>query len=214
MRYAVLGDIHGNSAALESVWEALGQAGLTDRPVLNAGDNVGYGDAPEACLRFLQTHPNVLTVKGNYDKNVACFPEKEAEYRRKWGKARPEKFEALRRDSDRISAADRDWLLALPQERTVTLDGTSVLLTHYSPGGKEGLGRWTPDTRLRQIADGTEAQVVVCGHTHSPFVRRAGGVLFVNPGALGRSWFGGPSYAVLTLDPGTPPTARLYQVKN
>lgn len=213
MQYAVFSDIHGNFAALEAVWIALTRAGLAERPVLNAGDNVGYGDSPQECIQFLQSHPQILTVQGNYDKNIARFPEKEGEYRKKWGKARPEKFEALRRDSACLSARDRDWLLSLPKEREVILDGACIVLTHYSPGGKEGLGRWTSDERLRELAEGTAGQVVVCGHTHSPFVRRAGGVLFVNPGTLGRSWSGGPCYAVLTLEPGAPPTAQLQQVK-
>jgi putative phosphoesterase len=214
LRYGVLSDIHGNFAALEAVWDALTREGLTaDQPVLNAGDNVGYGNAPFECLRFLQDRPNILTVQGNYDKNVALFPEKEAEYRKKWGKVRPEKFDALKRDSGLITDADRDWLLELPKEQDLTLDGTRIVLTHYSPGGKEGLGRWTSDTRLREIAEETPAQVVICGHTHSPFIRRVGGVLFVNPGTVGRSWFGGACYGILTLDSDMPPVAELLQVK-
>lgn len=214
MQYGVLSDIHGNLAALEAVWKAFAALGLTDgRPVLNAGDNVGYGNSPEACVQFLQSHPEIVTVQGNYDKNVACFPEKDAEYWKKWGRSRPEKYEALRRDSNAISAATRDWLLALPKERDLTLSGLGLLLTHYSPGSKEGLGRWTSDLRLAELAAQTDADVVVCGHTHSPFVRRAGGVLFVNPGTCGRGWFGGPSYAVLTLEPGQPPAAQFRQGK-
>ncbi len=215
MQYGVFSDIHGNLAALQSVWDALTAAGLTDgRPVLNAGDNVGYGDAPEECVAFLRAHPEVVTVQGNYDKNVAHFPEKEAEYRKKWARARPEKYEALRRDSAEISEVTRDWLLALPKESHIDLDGVRLLLTHYAPGSKEGLGHWTSDARLRELAAQTDAQVVICGHTHSPFVRRAADTLFVNPGTLGRSWFGGPSYAILTLAPDALPAAQIRQVKS
>ena len=91
----------------------------------------------------------------------------------------------------------------------MTPDGVSVLMTHYAPGSKEGLGRWTPDSRLRELAQTTTAQVVICGHTHTPFVRAGGGVLWVNPGSLGRSWDGRFRYAVLTLEHGQPPTAQL-----
>jgi len=213
MQYGVISDIHGNLKALEAIWHALTEAGLTGRPVLNAGDNVGYGAAPEACVQFLRAHANVHTVEGNYDKNVAGFPEKEAEYHKKWGKPRPEKFKALRRDSETISDDTREWLRALPKEETLTLDGVPILLTHYAPGEKKGLGRFTPDDELCRLAQKTDARVVVCGHTHSPFVREADRVLFVNPGTVGRSWFGGPCYAVLTLEPGQPPTAKLRQVK-
>jgi putative phosphoesterase len=209
VQYGVFSDIHGNPAALEAVWRALEAAGLADRPVLNAGDSVGYGDGPEACVRFLRAHPAILTVKGNYDKNVALFPEREAEYRKKWGRLRPDKFEAIRRDSAVISDEARRWLSDLPAEIELTLDGVPVLLTHYAPGSKEGLGRWTPDSRLRELAAQTAAQVVVCGHTHTPFVRDVGGVLWVNPGSAGRSWDRRAHHAVLTLEPGRPPAAVL-----
>lgn len=209
MQYGVFSDIHGNLSALEAVWRTLDLAGLTDRPVFNAGDVVGYGDAPEACVRFLRARPAVVTVRGNYDKHVALFPEREAEYRKKWGRSRPEKYEAIRRDSEAVSDETRRWLDRLPSEVELTPDGVGLLMTHYAPGSKEGLGRWTPDARLAELAQTTAAQVVLCGHTHTPFVRDVGGVLWVNPGSLGRSWDGRFRYAVLALAPGQPPTAQL-----
>lgn len=209
MQYGVFSDIHGNLSALEAVWRTLDLAGLTDRPVFNAGDVVGYGDAPEACVRFLRARPAVVTVRGNYDKHVALFPEREAEYRKKWGRSRPEKYEAIRRDSEAVSDETRRWLDRLPGEVELTPDGVGLLMTHYAPGSKEGLGRWTPDARLAELAQTTAAQVVLCGHTHTPFVRDVGGVLWVNPGSLGRSWDGRFRYAVLALAPGQPPTAQL-----
>lgn len=213
MQYGVISDIHGNLKALEAVWLALTEAGLSEGPVLNAGDNVGYGPAPEACVEFIRAHSQIVTVQGNYDRNVARFPEKQNEYHKKWARGRPDKYEALRQDSASISDGTRDWLLALPKEQTLSLGSVSLLLTHYAPGVKQGLGRTTSDADLRAHARNTNARVVVCGHTHSPFVRQADHVLFVNPGTVGRSWFGGPCYAVLTLAPGEPPTARLRQVK-
>ena len=76
MQVGVFSDVHGNWAALQAVWEALSRQGLTEGPVLNAGDNVGYGEDPEACAAFLRATPNIVCVQGNYDKNVAHFPEK------------------------------------------------------------------------------------------------------------------------------------------
>ena len=209
MQYGVFSDIHGNLSSLEAVWRALEAAGLTNRPVFNAGDTVGYGDAPEACVRFLRARPTIVNVRGNYDKHVAVFPEREAEYRKKWGRSRPEKYEAIRRDSEAVSDETRQWLQDLPGEFETTLDGVPVLMTHYAPGSQEGLGRWTPDSRLAELAQITTAQVVLCGHTHTPFVRAVGGVLWVNPGSLGRSWDGRFRYTVLTLEPGLLPSAQL-----
>ncbi len=212
MQYAVFSDIHGNLAALQAVWAAIEAAGLADRPVLNAGDTVGYGSDPEACVEFLRARPQCVSVKGNYDKNVALFPEREAEYRKKWGSLRPDKLEAIRRDSSVISDDTRYWLSDLPAEASLALEDVPIVLTHYSPGSKEGIGTWTLDTRLVDLAASTNAKVVVCGHTHTPFVRRVGGILWVNPGSLGRDWNGRRRYAILTLTPGQPPSAELKVV--
>lgn len=214
MQLGVISDIHGNSDALQAAWTLFEQENLTEAIVLNAGDSVGYGDDPEGCARFLQAHPNIVTVQGNYDKHAARFPEKQAEYRKKWGKSRPEKLAAIARDSETISDETRAWLLALPEERELTLEGHKVILTHYAPGSKEGLGRWTPDARLAELASRTDAQIVVCGHTHTPFARSVGGILWLNPGTLGRSYFASPpAFAVLTLIPDAPPTAELRRLK-
>ena len=213
MQYALFSDIHGNLAALEAVWNAIHIAGLADRPVLTAGETVGYGPHPEACVDFLRARPECVSVKGNYDKNVALFPEREAEYRKKWGSSRPDKFKAIRRDSLTISDETRRWLSDLPTEVSLALDAVPTALAHYSPGGKEGIGTWTLDTRLVDLAANTDAKVVVCGHTHTPFVRRAGGILWVNPGSLGRDWNGRCWYAILTLTPGLPPSAELKSLR-
>lgn len=212
MQYAVFGDIHGNFEALETVWQTLERAGLTARTVLNTGDTVGYGEAPEACVAFLNAHPLILSARGNYDKNVALFPEREAEYRKKWGKARPEKYAALKQDSLLISDISRQLLLGLPGEITLTLDHVSLLLTHYAPGRKKGLGTWTTDDELDELSTETSAQVVLCGHTHTPFVRSVGGILWVNPGSLGRSYDHRFHYAVLTVVRGQNAQAELKSI--
>lgn len=209
MQYAVLGDIHGNFAALQTVWRALEDAGLTGRTVLNSGDSVGYGDSPEACVEFLRAHTEIISVRGNYDKGVAQFPERSGEYYKKLAKSRPEKLAALRRDSAAISAASREWLRDLPAEVEFSLEEVPLLITHYAPGRKEGLGSWTPDLRLEELAAETSARVVICGHTHTPFVRSVGGVLWINPGSLGRSFDNRIHYAILTLESGKEPSATL-----
>ena len=209
MQYAIFSDIHANLTALQTVWAALEADGLAGRTVLNAGDNVGYGPDPQACARFLRRHPNIVSVKGNYDKNVALFPKREAAYYLKWGLLRPDKFGTIQAGSAAISDETRLWLFRLPAELTVTLEAVPVFLTHYAPGSKEGIGTWTPDSRLEELAKNTSAKVVVCGHTHTPFVRLAGGILWVNPGSLGRDIGGEFRYAVLTLEPGQLPSAEL-----
>ena len=49
--------------------------GLTDgRPVLNAGDNVGYGDSPEACVLFLAGAPGDFDGAGQLRQERGLLP--------------------------------------------------------------------------------------------------------------------------------------------
>ncbi|MGO8671055.1 MAG: metallophosphoesterase family protein [Capsulimonadaceae bacterium] len=212
MQIGLFSDVHGDLKALQRVWRALEASGLTSSTVINAGDNVGYGDAPEECVAFMRDRPQIVCVLGNYDKNVAAFPEEKERFRRKWGATRPEKYRAICEDSHAISPASRDWLAALPRQARVAAVGRSILVTHYAPNAKIGLTPSTPADEFDRLAGDAGADVVVCGHTHIPFTRRAAGVLFVNPGAVGRGRLGEASYGVLTIHEGTEPSARVFAV--
>jgi putative phosphoesterase len=55
--------------------------------------------------------------------------------------------------------------------------------------------------------------VIVYGHTHQPLIEIVGGTLVVNPGSAGHQRFGKPvTAALLTLEVGKPPQARLYDL--
>ena len=63
----------------------------------------------------------------------------------------------------------------LPLEVRLNLGGVDVYMTHI--GGMPRV--WLPRLPLPRPA------VAICGHSHVAHVERAGGVLFVNPGAAG-----------------------------
>lgn len=73
----------------------------------------------------------------------------------------------------------------------VQLDGKKFLLHHIvNPESVEE----TLQERIRR----EQPQVLVFGHTHKPFCRKAGGILFFNPGYAGRTRFALPrSVAIL-----------------
>ena len=214
MRIAAISDIHGNGAALEAIWSTLADENLigSRQTVLNAGDTVAYGPDTMACINFVRDPArHIVSVGGNYDVNVSRFPEKRDHYHKKWGKLRPDKFESLQNASDELSGDGREWLAALPSQIELTMEDARISLSHYVPGStKEGLFSNSPPSRLEQIAAELNGRydIVVTGHTHSAFARVVGGVLFVNPGSIGRSW-GAPTYAEITIEPGVPPTARI-----
>ncbi len=59
------------------------------------------------------------------------------------------------------------------------------------------------DALLRKVRDLAKKHIIIilCGHSHQPFMRFAGGSIFINPGSVGRPFDGDPraSYAVLSI---------------
>ena len=68
MRYAILGDIHGNLEALQAVLEACRQEGV--RKYFCVGDIVGYGANPQECFDVLSYY-KAQSVAGDHDWAVA-----------------------------------------------------------------------------------------------------------------------------------------------
>jgi len=181
-RIGVVGDIHGEDAALERTLLF-----LSDRRadlVLAVGDVVdGRGD-PDRCCVLLREH-SVVTVRGNHDRWL---------------------LEGTMRDLPdatlEVSDATRAWLAGLPATVELDTDAGRLMLCHGV--GDDDMAVLTPDARgyglqaaLDPVRHREDVRIVVGGHTHERMVKRAGPFVFVNPGTLHRDW--GPGFALLDL---------------
>lgn len=113
MKYGVLGDIHGNLCALQTVLEHL-DAEVCDA-LVSVGDVVGYGAAPKECIAILRER-SVYVVKGNHD--AACVGELNPRYFNPYARAAVDWTRAVL-DDDELA-----WLRALPL--TLTLEHCEV----------------------------------------------------------------------------------------
>ena len=76
-----------------------------------------------------------------------------------------------------------------------------VLFCHATPQNPNDVfTRLTPDGKLVSIIGETDADVLVCGHTHMQFNRVIGGLRVVNAGSVGMP-FGDPGAYWLLLGP-------------
>ena len=76
---------------------------------------------------------------------------------------------------------------ALPFDLRFELTGKRVRLVHGSPRKvNEYLFEDKPARTFERIAALADADVLVFGHTHKPWVQEYGGVLFVNCGSVGK----------------------------
>lgn len=194
MKIALLGDVHANLPALEIV---LAHARLQNvSAIWNTGDFLGYGAYPNEVVEALQ-QAGAISILGNYDLKVLRFKGKD----KKWQKSkRAEKYLAFQWAHQTLSRKNRRFLKSLPEQRQLDVGGKSALLTHASPeSNEEPLTPATPDERLRELGRIAGTDIVVCGHSHQPFARTVGNVLFINPGSVGRPDDGDPRtcYAIL-----------------
>jgi putative phosphoesterase len=208
VKVALIGDVHANLPALEAVLDHARQQRV--EVTWNVGDFVGYGAFPNQVIERLRRE-EAVSIAGNYDRKVLRFRKK----RRKWRKKKQaQKFLAFQWTRDVLTKRNRKHLASLPRQRDLQVEELGILLTHGSPASeKEHLTPRTPQERLHELATMVEADLVVCGHSHCPFVREVDGVHFVNTGSVGRPDDGDPRACYAILEIGHPPN-RNFQVRH
>lgn len=199
MRVAFLSDIHGNLPALRAALRAAFQHGAQQLAV--AGDVVGEGPFPNEVVGLLAEH-GVPAVRGNVDRRVLALEEPphklQKRLRRADGKRRKrlDAWTALQ-----LGTEERAWLAALPPERELDYEGHRVRLLHGSPlGDTDYVYPSLTTTALRAKLGDDRPEVLVCGHSHIPFVARLQGVLVVNCGSVGRPADGDPRGSFALVD--------------
>jgi putative phosphoesterase len=194
-RIALIADIHANSAALDAVIRDARARGA--QAFICAGDVVGDGSHPdEVCRQVIEL--GVVGVQGEHDRKMVKAIRKREGRRRD---ATPGGVPASTMLPTHVA-----YLESLPAERRFTLRGMRFLITHTAPAGeKREIGPGIPDETLARYAYIADAECVIVGHSHRPFLRTAGPVRFINPGSVGRPAARDPvpraEYAMLQLFP-------------
>jgi putative phosphoesterase len=195
MRVALIGDIHANLPALEEVLDHAHNQGI--EKIWNVGDFLGYGPFPDEVVQLIRKDDSILSILGNYDRQVLKFKKK----RDKWRKSKhPDKYLAFGWAYENLSKKNRKYLRFLSQEVRMKVRGHRILLTHGSPASdKEHLYPDTPEERLRELAKMAKADIIIVGHSHQPFARQVDNTWFINTGSVGRPDDGDPRacYAIL-----------------
>jgi putative phosphoesterase len=185
MRIVIISDLHANAEALAALDESFDELWVL-------GDLVNYGPDPAATIEFVRANAAV-TVRGNHDHSIGygedprCAPRFVA------------MAEATRRFCESVLTAEqKGYLRARPLYARREVNGTRFLLCHATPSNplyeycQQDSPRWEAEAKA------ADADVVLVGHTHLPFVRRVGERIVANPGSLGQPKAGRPEacYAV------------------
>jgi putative phosphoesterase len=194
----VITDLHGNLAALEASLAAIDAIGVDG--IYCGGDLVGYGPRPNEVCRLIQQR-GIPTIYGNYDYAIArdlddCGCAYVTQHDRELGQ------KSVAWTLANTDQAAKDFMRQLPFDRHFRVGGQNVHLVHGSPRKvNEYLFEEKPARLYERLANAEDAQVLVFGHTHKPWMHTYGGVLFVNCGSVGKPKDGDPRAAFAILEP-------------
>ena len=161
MKVAALYDVHGMPHALDAVLAEVDREGFD--VVLFGGDLI-VGPFPELVVARARELEGARFVRGNAEREPG-----------EW-------------DRERLTGVDLRWLEEWPFSASID----DVLYCHATPAG-----RYDDHDRVHARTTccarrfgGVEESVVVIGHTHHQFERKAGDVRVVNAGSVGMPYEG------------------------
>ncbi|QDV10103.1 Phosphodiesterase YfcE [Planctomycetes bacterium Poly30] len=153
MRYAILGDIHSNLAALEAVLDVVDAEGI--EAIVQVGDVVGYGAAPAEVIEVLRAR-QALVVKGNHD--AACVGELDSRLFNADARA------GVRYTTKQLGRTDLRWLADLP----MTAHQEHFSLSHGTLDRPERFDYIQNTADADPSLDVMDRPVCFVGHTHVP----------------------------------------------
>lgn len=178
MKIAAIYDIHGNNVALEAVLTEV--ANKKAEKVMVGGDLV-WGPQPREVMETLMRYKDTfLFIMGNADREVAH------RYSIEDG-CQDFVAEINYWCADQLTREHLSFLKELPERQRMAINGLGdVLFVHGSPRNDEEAIRADTDEReINEMVKDTEANIIVCGHTHIQFDRLVAGRRIVNAGSVG-----------------------------
>ncbi len=177
-RVAAIYDIHGNIDALEAVLAEVEAEGVD---LVVVGGDVAWGPFPaEVVARIRALDRPARLIRGNADREVATRAG-EADGLDAWV------AEVNLWCADQLTPDELRFLETLPETTSIAVDEIGeMLFCHATPrSDEEIITAITPEEDVAAVLEGVRQSVVVCGHTHSQFDRRARTHRLVNAGSVG-----------------------------
>ncbi len=185
MKIALIGDVHSNLPALESILEAI--EGADVHRVFCAGDVVGYYTYPNEVVRLLRRH-RIKSVLGNHDCAVVTGDI---------SSFNPYAARAIEWTTQNIFPKSLEYLRGLPPYLKVK----DVYIAHGSVRSfNDYIYPETPRWMLSKMLAEVKAKSLVLGHTHIQWSQPLKEGIILNPGSVGQPRDRNPLAAFAVLD--------------
>lgn len=197
MKVAILADIHGNAVALREVLNDIQRESIEQFIIL--GDVVMVGPNPQLVMDFLRGLNPSCWIKGNTD----MWFEEITEDWTPVDEREEELYRYFKYCKDGLISEDIHFLTNLPINESIKVSGKSILCVHGSPRKvNEIMDSRVPIEELEQMLEGIDETIVLCGHSHVPYIGVIGEKHIFNVGSVGRPLDGNQSasYGILDLD--------------
>jgi putative phosphoesterase len=171
-------DVHCNAQTLGAALEEMDALGVTT--VLAGGDLVFEYRFSSEVVRMVRER-EMPAVAGNHEA-VLLGPHG-----------------VRAREAEHVDPTELAFMQALPFVVRTQVGGRLLHLTHASPW-EPYFDYLYPDSKRWDDVESLDADLVVTGHTHVPFVRRVGLTLVVNPGSIGQLRGAGARYTYAVID--------------
>ena len=200
MKAAVISDIHANNIALQEVLKDIKKENCDK--IYCLGDLILAGPQPKDIIDFVKDQ-NWTIIQGNTDKLIAEYgPEVLEMMQDKY----PIMANAIEDDVLFVDEETKEFLKNLPPQLEENIEGVSVLFVHGSPRrNNEDILPAKPLEEIEEIISDTDADLILCGHTHVPCgYQTTKNQTVVNVGSVGRPMTPTPlaCYAVIDFDNG------------
>ena len=183
MKIAALGDIHSNHFALEACLDYVEKNKI--EYLFFLGDYVSDCPCPQSTLSLLrdaETKFKTVFIRGNREEYMLSRRDgKEQNWR--YGS----KYGSLFYTYENLTESDLHWFDSLPISRHIELDGALPFdICH----GTMDTSRFLvlPNTKTAdKVLEGLRSDLLLCAHSHEPFIYSKDGRTMVNGGSVGVS---------------------------
>jgi putative phosphoesterase len=198
LRFAVIGDIHSNKFALESVLEDISTQKVDF--VISTGDLVGYLPFVNEVIDTMKAN-KILVVQGNHDKNIADAQPVGEETINAMSEVQIHSGASSAYTNWIITEEHRKYLKNLPTQLRIDCNGLKVLIVH---GSHRSINEYLYEDKeiLEPLAAELDMDIIVSGHTHLPYHSIINNKHFINAGSVGKPKHGDAkaAYVIVSVE--------------